>query len=160
MLCRAYRKLVLFSLWVMLLCVALPVFAQASPSVSASAPNPPTIQTPTTTSGSNSNSWTPANWIALIAAIGSIIVSVIGAQKGVSAQKTADVNTSRLAAHDGLIAGASNAGAAAQATADGHGDRLTAIANRLNEHGQQINALAQNQLPPAMLASLMPRTPQ
>src|SRR4029077_11447868 len=126
MVCRAYKKLVLFSLWAMLLCVALPVFAQASPAVSASTSNPPTVQAPTTgsTSGANSNSWTPANWIALIAAIGSIIVSVIGAQKGAGAQKTADANTSRLAAHDGLIAGASNASASAQTAADANTSRL------------------------------------
>jgi hypothetical protein len=158
---RVCKKLVLFSLWAVLSCVAVPVFAQATTDVSDSPPKP-AVQASTTdcTSCSNSNSWTPTNWIALIAAIGSAIVSVVGAQKGAGAQKTADANTSRLAAHDGLIAGASNAGASAQATADGHGDRLTAIANRLNEHGQQITTLAQNQLPPAMLASLMPRTPQ
>src|ERR1700710_1637311 len=71
---------------------------------------PAFAQTPPT--GSGSTGWTAANWVALVTGISSAIVAIIGALKAYSAQSKADSN----------------------------GDRLTAVSNRLNSHGEQINA--------------------
>lgn len=80
--------------------------------------------------GSASNAdltgWTPAAIIAIIAAIGSTAISIIGALRGSSAQAKADSNE----------------------------QRLNAVSNRLNAHGQQLTDLATNSLPPAMLSQI------
>jgi hypothetical protein len=126
-------------IWATLYAAALPACAQSP------APGP--------------NEWTPANWIALITAIGSIIVAVIGAMKGTAAQKAADSNAGRLAGHEQQISSAAQTAAAAQSKADANEQRLNAVGNRLNAHGQQITDLAKNMLPPAMQPQVEPAGP-
>jgi hypothetical protein len=115
-------------------------------------------QTSATTS--NSTGWTAANWIALVAAISSAIVAIIGALKGIQAQKTADSNTGLLMDHAKQIASASGAAASAQSTADSNAARLNVVANHLDSHGQQITSLAQNQVPASLWSSMMQAGPK
>jgi hypothetical protein len=126
------KSLACFSVWAMSSFLAVPVFAQAATNTPITAP---------------ATGWTPANWIALITALGGFIVGIIGAIKGLAAQKTADTNTGRLNAHDGRIDTASSLGAGAQQKADANEQRLNAVSNRLNMHGEQLNNLAQK-MPP------------
>ena len=136
---RICKSFVHFSVWTTFCLSSLPVFAQ------------------TTTTGSTSSStagWTPANWIALITAIGSIIVAVIGALKGAAAQKAADTNASRLDGHDNQISNAMQTGSAAQSKADSNEQRLNAVSARLNAHGDQITTLAQNQIPSSLVSQM------
>jgi hypothetical protein len=121
-------------------------------AVLSAATLPACAQTPSP----GSNEWTPANWIALITAIGSIIVAVIGAMKGTAAQKAADSNAGRLDGHAQQITSAAQTAAAAQSKADANEQRLNAVGNRLNAHGQQITDLAKDMLPPAMQPQVEP----
>lgn len=129
-----------------------PVFIWA---VLSAATLPACAQTPP----AGSNEWTPANWIALITAIGSIIVAVIGAMKGTAAQKAADTNAGRLDDHAKQIANVAQTAAAAQSKADANEQRLNAVSDRLNSHGQQITDLAKDMLPPAMQPQVEPAGP-
>ena len=88
--------------WSVLYLAAQPTFAQASNA------GP--------TSASTSNDWTPANWIALIVALGSTIPAIIGALRGTQAKAKADANE----------------------------QTLTNFSARLDAHGQQITDLAKN----------------
>ena len=67
--------------------------------------------------------WSPTDIVTLIAAIGSVVVSIIAAMKG----------------------------AAAGASLNSHAQQLDNINDRLNIHGQQINQLSTNSLPAAVL---------
>ncbi len=91
---------------------ALPIFAQTPGAGPAS--------------GTNSADWTPANVIALITAIGSAIVAIIGALRGTAAQSKSDANE----------------------------QRINAVSTRLDAHGQQITDLATNMMPPSMMAQM------
>lgn len=93
----------------------------------------------------NANEWTPANVIALITALASAVIGIIGALRGTAAQAKADVNATQL-----------------NTMAETNQAQLKAITDRQDLHGQQLTNLAQNMIPPSMLPRMqdMPQLQQ
>jgi hypothetical protein len=124
---RLCMILVVLTICAMLSVAIQPAVAQTSTAGSATS--------------SNTNEWTPSNVIALMAAVGALITSIIAAIRGTGAQSKTDAHEQRL-----------------NTFSDRQNAHSQEVSQRLSEHSTRINEIATNMVPPALLPQMARQT--